>query len=141
LAQKSLPTINKIGASMLWYSTYYYKYYKWLSSQYMYMALFLNKLFVFLDLFCMGLFWVNYSNKYFCWNEKFPKTITVSKIRFFFPVTSYLVQTKDSVIFFGLYYKSTLERFQALNVWRTPFHESSKFTLLHKHPQKTFFLN
>ncbi len=37
------------------------------------------------------------------------------RIRFFKPITSYLVNTNSNSIFFNLYYKTSLETFQSLN--------------------------
>lgn len=114
MAQKSLPILNKIGTSMVWYTTYYYKHYKWLSSQNLYLLYFFNKLFVYLDFFFLNLMWLKpYTTKlYYC---SFRSSSTkFTKIRFFKPVTSYLINIKERYTIFNLYYKTTLEAFQRL---------------------------
>ena len=115
MAQKSLPILNKVNTSMIWYSTYYFKHYKWLSSQNLYLLYFFNKLFVYLDLFHLSLLWVKPYSIYFYQDEKRPLFTNFERIRFFKPVTSYLVNANNKCIFFNLYYKTTLETFQALN--------------------------
>lgn len=43
MAQKSLPLLNKINVSLVWYITYFNKYFKWLSLQTFYFMIFFNK--------------------------------------------------------------------------------------------------
>ena len=114
MAQKSLPTLNKVNTSMIWYSTYYYKYYKWLSSQYIYLLYFLNKLFVFLDFFFLSRLWQNDEAVYLFKSKRVKFQRKHKRMRFYYPVTSYLVQLKHKLIIFNLYYKTTLEKFQDL---------------------------
>lgn len=99
---------------MIWYVTYYYKHYKWLSSQYIYLLYFLNKLFVYLDFFYSKLFWEVSPRRYFYGSPKKSIIVKRRKTRFFYPVTSYLVNLAKTSIFFNLYYKTTLENFQNL---------------------------
>lgn len=115
MAQKSLPTLSKINTSMVWYTTYYYKHYKWLSSQNLYLLYFFNKLFVYLDFICLNLLWVSFYNSQLYSYRKTAKLPIFSKQRFFKPVTSYLVSLNSKSIFFNVYYKTTLEKFQSLN--------------------------
>lgn len=115
MAQKSLPILNKVNTSMIWYTTYYYKHYKWLSSQNLYLLFFFNKLFVYLDFLFFNLMWVDFYsiNLYHCTRKaRLPK---FTKQRFFKPVTSYLVTINTKTIFFNIYYKTSLEKFQSLN--------------------------
>ena len=115
MSQKSLPALNKINVSMIWYTTYYYKYYKWLSSQYLYLLYFLNKLFVYLDFLFYRITWVHFVNKIYYICDK-PKPLTeFGKKRFFYPVTSYFVSLPKINIFFNLFYKTSLDKFQSLN--------------------------
>lgn len=115
MAQKSLPILNKVNTSMIWYTTYYYKHYKWLSSQNLYLLFFFNKLFIYLDFLFFNLMWVDfYSINLYHFTKKahLPK---FTKQRFFKPVTSYLVTINTKTIFFNIYYKTSLEKFQSLN--------------------------
>lgn len=116
MAQKSLPILNKVNTSMVWYTTFYSKHYKWLSSQNLYLMYFFNKLFVYLDFLFYELLWVvPYSN--YLYYSKLPKSFSKwSKIRFFKPLTAYIVNVSNVFIVFNLYYKTTLEAFQKVNV-------------------------
>lgn len=115
MAQKSLPILNKVNTSMIWYSTYYCKHYKWMSSQNLYLLYFFNKLFVYLDFFFFHLLWIKPYTTYFYQTPVKPSFATYEKFRFFKPITSYLVTLNTKSIFFNLYYKTSLETFQALN--------------------------
>lgn len=112
MAQKSLPILNKVNTSMVWYTTFYFNHYKWLSSQNLYLLYFFNKLFVYLDFLFLELVWVKpyKTNLYHTKTKTKPQQI--SKIRFFKPLTSYLVNVKEVYVIFNLYYKTTLEAFQ-----------------------------
>jgi hypothetical protein len=115
LSQKSLPALNKVNVSMIWYITYYYKHYKWLSAQYIYLLYFLNKLFVYLDFLFYKITWVNFVHNdfYMCLKPKL--YIDCGKKRFFYPVTAYFVSLPRVSIFFNLFYKTSLDKFQSLN--------------------------
>lgn len=115
MAQKSLPILNKVNTSMTWYTTYYFKHYKWLASQNLYLLYFFNKLFVYLDFLFCKFFWVEfYDTQLYGYKPKgkLPKFL---KERFFKPVTSYLVNIHTKVIFFNLYYKPNFEHFQSFD--------------------------
>lgn len=115
MAQKSLPILNKVNTSMIWYSTYYYKYYKWLSSQNLFLLYFFNKLFVYLDFFFLSCLWVsNYSSTLY-YTAKPLNKIYKTKVRFFKPVTAYLINMEENYVIFNIFYKTTLEAFQELN--------------------------
>lgn len=115
MAQKSLPILNKVNTSMIWYSTYYFKYYKWLSSQNLYLLYFLNKIFVYLDFFFSNLLWIKPYTKHLYASTKKPSFRRKIRARFFKPVTAYLVTLDSVTIIFNLYYKTTLEKFQAMD--------------------------
>lgn len=114
MAQKSLPIVNKVNTSMIWYSTYYFKYYKWMSSQYLYLLYFFNKLFIYLDLFFFNCLWFKPHTTYMYVSVKKPSFLKLKKIKFFKPVTSYLVNLGTRCIIFNLYYKTTLAQLQSL---------------------------
>ena len=115
MAQKSLPILNKVNTSMVWYTTYYYKYYKWLSSQNLYLLYFFNKLFVYLDFLFIELMWLTfYQTWLYTGSHKTPR-IRSLKQKFLKPVTSYLVMMETQSIFINIYYKTSLERFQNLD--------------------------
>jgi len=119
LSQKSLPVLNKVNTSMIWYSSYYYKHYKWLSAQYIYLLYFLNKLFIYLDFMYSKILWFSVSSIYFYSNEKNRIKIKFKKTRFFYPTTAYLVNLKSGLIIFNFYYKTTLSQFKGLD--REPY--------------------
>jgi len=125
VAQKSLPILNKVNTSMIWYSTYYCKHYKWMSSQNLYLLYFFNKLFVYLDFFFFHLLWVRPYTSHLYYTPINPSFALYEKFRFFKPITSYLVTLNTRSIFFNLYYKTSLETFQALN--RKADHYSEDF--------------
>lgn len=114
MSQKSLPTLNKVNTSMIWYVTLFYKHYRWLSSQYIYFLYFLNKLFIYLDFFFSKFVWnVTLKNYFYSYLQK-PLITKYKKIRFFYPVTAYLVRLPRCNIFFNVFYKTTLDKFQML---------------------------
>jgi hypothetical protein len=115
MAQKSLPILNKVNVSMIWYSTFYYKHYRWLSSQYLYLLYFFNKLFVFLDLFFATLVWTKPYTTYLAENRGTPANVQYQKFRFLKPVTSYLFELNTKVFFLNVYYSTSLENFQAMS--------------------------
>lgn len=100
---------------MVWYTTFFYKYYKWLSSQSIYLLYFLNKLLVYTEFIFSDLLWVYfYSTQLY--KEKLPKkTPFFKKIKFFKPVTSYIVNCGYSLVIINLFYNTSLENFQELN--------------------------
>ena len=115
MAQKSLPILNKVGVSMLWYTTFFYKYYKWLSSQYLYLIYFLNKLFIYIDFIFSKLQWLTfYSTNLYINNKKSVKSI-LKKHRFYKPLTSYLINIGTKLSLINIYYATSLETLQELN--------------------------
>lgn len=119
MAQKSLPVLNKVNTSMVWYTTYYYKHYKWLSSQNLYLLYFFNKLFVYLDFLFFNLFWVDFYSTQLYSNRLRARRSKFTKQRFFRPITSYLIALNNSSAFINIYYKTSLEKFQNLNAQQT----------------------
>ena len=115
MAQKSLPILNKVGTSMVWYTTFYFKHYKWLSSQNLYLLYFFNKLFVYLDFLLVNLLWLKPYKTYLYYTPRTRSFVRYSRVRFFKPVTSYLVNVNETYLIFNIYYKTTLEAFQQLN--------------------------
>lgn len=115
MAQKSLPNLNKVNTSMIWYSTFYNKHYKWLSSQSIYFLYFFNKLTVYLDLFFYNLFWIPFEKTHWSYGIKKMSYFKAHETRFFKPVTSYLISTNRANLIFNLYYKTSLQRFQAIS--------------------------
>jgi hypothetical protein len=115
LAQKSLPVLNKVGTSMIWYTTFFYKYYRWLSSQSIYLLYFINKILVYTNFIFSKLLWISfYSNNLYI--KKIPKQIPrFKKKKFFKPLTSYLINTGQSLSIVNIFYKTTLENFQELS--------------------------
>jgi len=115
LAQKSLPILNKVNTSMIWYSTYYFKHYKWLSSQYVYLLCFFNKLLISLDFFFDKLLWIGDYRTQLYTPKRCYVTKNSSKVRFYKPLTSYLVNLNNKLVVFNVFYKTTLEKFQSLS--------------------------
>lgn len=115
MAQKSLPILNKVNTSMIWYTTYYCKHYKWLSAQNLYLLYFFNKLFVYLDFLFFNLLWVDFYNPHLYSFRRKARLPKFYKQRFFKPVTSYFVTLTNKSIFFNIYYKTSLEKFQSMN--------------------------
>ena len=115
MAQKSLPILNKVGTSMVWYTTYYYKHYKWLSSQNLYLLYFFNKLFVYLDFLFLNLLWLKPYTTNLYPTKKNPSVIRYTRVRFFKPVTSYLLSIGSYFTLFNIYYSTSLESFQQIS--------------------------
>ena len=115
MAQKSLPILNKVGISMVWYTTFFYKYYKWLSSQYIYILYFFNKLFVYIDFLFSKLQWINFYSKNLYSVKKFKVRSYLRRHRFYKPLTSYLINIGLNFSLINIYYKTTLETFQELD--------------------------
>jgi hypothetical protein len=115
LAQKSLPVLNKVGTSMVWYTTFFYKYYKWLSSQSIYLLYFINKLFVYTDFIFSKLLWISfYSTNLYKKNLPTQRPFFKKK-KFFKPLTCYIINTGRSLSIVNIFYKTTLENFQELS--------------------------
>lgn len=112
MAQKSLPILNKVGTSMIWFTTFYYKHYKWLSSQTLYLLFFFNKLFVYLDYFFAKPLFTEKFHLIYKVNLKKKRKVKQSLIKFFKPVTAYLIRTGNTYTIINLFYKNTLETFQ-----------------------------
>ena len=112
MACKSLPIINKVNTSMLWYTTYYEKHYKWLSSQTLYFMYFLNKILVYLRFFFKIFLWLPFEKTYILDNRKLGKPNIKNKGRYFKPVTAYLVNIKNVLVVYTVYYLTTLAKFQ-----------------------------
>ena len=112
MAQKSLPNLNKVNTSMIWYSTFYTKHYQWLSSQSLYFLYFFNKLTVYLDMFFINLFWIHFEKTSLFYGFKKITIFSKRETRFFKPVTSYLVNTSKTNLIFNIFYKTNLQRFK-----------------------------
>lgn len=97
---------------MIWYSSFYNKKYKWLSSQYIYILYFFNKLIVYLDLFFFNLFWVEFETTSLSYGYKKYTIINLNETRFFKPITAYLVNINSFNIVLNLYYKTNLQKFK-----------------------------
>ena len=80
----------------------------------MYLLYFFNKLFIFLDLFFVNCLWVKPYTTYLYASYRKPSKLRLKKIKFFKPVTSYLVNLGTRCIVFNLYYKTTLEQLISL---------------------------
>jgi hypothetical protein len=105
MAQKSLPVLNKINVSMTWYVTLYNKYYKWLSLNTIFCVFMYIKILSFFDIFCTNMLW---EDKLSSHNRTFTSG------RFFYPVTIYIIDLGDFCILYNFFYKTDLERFQAV---------------------------
>ncbi len=123
MAQKSLPILNKVNTSMIWYSTYYSKNYKWLSSQILYFLYFFNKLTVFLDIFFRNILWVWFEKTSLSYNYKSLNFVSKNEIRFFKPVTSFLINLQGINLVINVFYKTSLQRFQQIN-WQISLNSS-----------------
>ena len=133
MAQKSLPNLNKINTSMIWYSTFYNKYYKWLSSQYLYFLYFFNKLTVYLDLFFFNLFWVEYEKTTLSYGYKKYTLWAKNELRFYKPVTAYLINLKNLNLILNIYYKTNLQKFKSIlyeNDYDTTYTKSKNFNTI-----------
>lgn len=115
MSQKSLPILNKVGTSMVWYTTFFYKHYKWLSSQNLYMLYFLNKIFVYLDMIFEELHWIEFYSRNLYKTKRNSIKSYFFKERFSRPFTSYLININSKLLVFNLYYVTNLENFQELN--------------------------
>ncbi len=113
MAQKSFPTLNKVNTSMIWYSTFYNKHQKWLSSQYLYFLYFFNKLTVYLDLYFFNLFWVDFEKTTLSYGFRKYTLLTKNETRFFKPVTSYLINLRTNNLILNIYYKTNLQNFKS----------------------------
>lgn len=100
---------------MVWYTTMYYKHYKWLSSQNIYLLFFFNKLFIYIDFIFSKLLWLSFYSVDLYTSEHPSVKSFFSKTRFYKPVTSYLVNTGANFSLINIYYRSTLETFQQFN--------------------------
>jgi hypothetical protein len=72
-------------------------------------------LFVYLDFFFLNLLWLSpYSNNLYT-TKREPVFTHFTKVRFFKPVTSYLINLGSTYSIFNIYYKTSLEAFQQIN--------------------------
>lgn len=141
MAQKSLPILNKVGVSMLWYTTFYYKYYKWMSSQYLYLIYFFNKLFIYIDFIFSKLQWLTFfSTNLYISSRKRVKS-KLKNHRFNRPLTSYLVNIGNKFSLINIYYATTLETLQEFNKSNIKkFNYSLNYKLLDKKISNIFYL-
>lgn len=106
MAQKSLPVLNKINVSMVWYITLYNKYYKWLSLNLLFCTFMFIKILTFFDIFNLKILW------------KDPSKYKYSRIRsfdkFFYPVTLYIIDIGGFIVVYNFFYRANLERFQSI---------------------------
>ncbi len=119
MAQKSLPILNKVGVSMLWYTTFFYKYYKWLAPQSLYLLYFFNKLYVYLDFIFSKFQWIPFYSETLYRRSKELVYVNLTKHRFHKPLTSYLINTGTNFSLINLYYSTTLETFQNISKSQT----------------------
>lgn len=106
MSNKSLPCLNKLNSSMIWFSTFYYKYYKWMSSQYLYFLYFFNKIFTFLDFFFLNLCWVPFELSSWTWEyQLYPASRRRVRINLK-PVTSYLINLNKKIVIYNIFHKS-----------------------------------
>lgn len=103
MAQKSLPVLNKVNVSMVWYVTLYNKYYKWLSMNALFCVFMYIRILSFFDIFCSKLLWIDKPSSY-------SRLYTAG--RFFYPVTVYIIDLGDFMLLYNFFYKADLERFQ-----------------------------
>lgn len=115
MSHKSLPSLNKLNTSMIWYTTFYYKNYCWLSSQYLYFLYFFNKLLNYLDFFFTNLFWVTFQSSDLAMKTRSYKILPLHYTRFSKPITSYMVNVHKHLVVYNLFYHTTLENLQALS--------------------------
>ena len=103
MAQKSLPTLNKINVSMVWYTTFYEKHYKWLSMNLLILLFFYIKILCHYNIFSSLNIW-----------KKKKKKIKFNFInyRFFYPVTCYIVDFQSFLLLYNFFYKTSIEKFQ-----------------------------
>lgn len=141
MAQKSLPILNKVNTSMIWYSTYYYRHYKWMSSQNLYLLYFFNKLFIYLDFFFLKLLWIKpyLTNLYL--EPVSPVFSKFTKTKFFKPVTAYLINFNTKNLIINVYYKSSLARFQDISAtYEEELYPDSLEALVQNNFSRLFFL-
>ena len=107
MAQKSLPVLNKVNVSMIWYSTIYNKYYKWISANILYLSFTYLKILTKFNLFNLELLWSNTVKKKL-------KTVPIVN-KFFSPFTLYIVDYSNFIVIYNLYYKVDLTRFKYIS--------------------------
>ncbi len=141
MAQKSLPILNKVGVSMLWYTTFYYKYYKWMSSQYLYLIYFFNKLFIYIDFIFSKLQWLTFFSTNLYINSRKRVKSKLKNHRFNRPLTSYLINVGNKFSLINIYYATTLETLQEFNKSNIKkFNYSLKYKLLDKKISNILYL-
>lgn len=141
MAQKSLPILNKVGVSMVWYTTFFYKYYKWLSSQYIYLIYFFNKLFVYIDFVFSKLQWLFFYSTHLYMVKKIRVKSYLRRHRFYKPLTSYLINLGNNFSLINIYYKTSLEAFQELSKSRKEESKSkSNYQLVYTKLSNVFYL-
>jgi len=106
MSQKSLPVLNKINTSMVWYTTFYNKYYKWLSMNIMFLVYIYIKILTRIDVFNLQLIWnLVYSNP----------NHSILGDKFFYPVSIFIVNTNNFILLYNFFYQSTLDKFQLIS--------------------------
>lgn len=113
MAQKKLPIINKINSSMVWFTTFFSKYYKWLSSNQLYLIYIFNYYLLLLNFILKNTLWIKFETKYLYKVNKIKnKKRKYIKTKFFKYITSYIIEETSILIICNLYYKGSLDRFK-----------------------------
>lgn len=132
MAQKSLPILNKVGTSMVWYTTFFFKYYKWLSSQNTYLLYFFNKLYVYIDFIFSKLLWLTFYTTNLYYYKKSKVRNYLRRHRFYKPLTTYLINIGVKFLLVSIHYRTSLETFQELNKSRKTIEPKSNQPLKNK---------
>jgi hypothetical protein len=100
---------------------------------------FLNKLLVYLRFFFKVLLWLPFEKTYIVDNKKLGKPIIKNKGRYFKPVTAYVVNIKNVLVIYNVYYLTSLAKFQKTPTQPTilPFAE----TLFSSNRKKGVYFN
>ena len=113
MAQKSLPIINKVNSSMTWFTTFFSKYYKWLSSTQLYLLYIFNYYILMLNYINKNSLWINFESLYLYKSFKNNEKKKLIQLKFFKYITSYIIEEKNLLIICNLYYKGSLNRFKS----------------------------
>ena len=73
---------------------------------------FFNKMLVYLRFFFKHFLWVPFEKTYILDTYHIPHFLVKNKLRYFKPVTSYIVNIKNKLVVYNIYYLTSLAKFQ-----------------------------
>lgn len=131
MAQKSLPTLNKVNISLFWYVTLFNKYYMWFSTQTYLLIYYFHKYTESYNLTIKNLSWVtdNFTVEY----KIYPVTVENYLTEKFQFNSSYLFSSNNNILILNLYfYEKNNWRLSDKNILKKNFNINPFYLIMSK---------